>query len=79
MIDFDLLGRVVYDPHDAVIDGRLQLDPDARRVAQDLRHLFVERQHQAPFAEAHAFGEELTRHPALADPGNPATTVVRRK
>ena len=47
-----------------------EIDADAVGVADDLRHRFVEREHQAALPEARPLGQILQAHDALADAGD---------
>ena len=58
-IDLDLLRRIVLQADHATVDLGLEIDPDRRRVAQDLRHLLVKAEHQAPLAASCALRHEL--------------------
>jgi len=58
-VDLDFLRRVVLHPHTAAVDERLEVDPDAVGVADDLPHRFVQRQHQAALATTGPYGLSL--------------------
>src|SRR5215468_795288 len=70
MIDLDFLRWVVFNPHDTLIQPRLHIDPDTPRVSQYLRHLFVQRQHEAWFTAPCSLSHVLQRHDALSNARN---------
>ena len=62
----DLLWRIVLEPDQSLVDPRLQIDADARRVPFDLFDLLIEGEHHGPFTEPCTLRDVLQGHDALA-------------
>src|SRR5207247_9962441 len=70
-VDLDLLRRLVPQMHQALIDGRLEINPDAMRVAKNLGRRLVQSNHEGALTAPGPFGDELQGHDALARARDP--------
>src|SRR5206468_11104348 len=55
----------------ALIDGRLEINPDAMRVAKNLGRRLVQSNHEGALTAPGPFGDELQGHDALARARDP--------
>src|SRR5688500_4574607 len=70
-IHLDFLRWFVYQPYNAPLNGVVKINSNAICVAQDLRYLLVQTDHEAALLPARPFSHEMEAHHTLAHSGNP--------
>src|SRR5690348_3373087 len=71
-IYLNFLRRFIFNANQAVFYRLIKIDTNARGIAQDLRNLLIQAEHQAALTAQRSLGQVLERHLALADTRDPA-------